>query len=294
MNTAISYSETIVPRENMDFGLDASIPRYWYRGDAYKSRYVDAVQLSFPDGERYFITCVRAFREQITDPTLQVAVRDFTRQEGQHGMAHTRYNKLLETQGLPVDALLDQIKALIARRMRIYSPQFNLALTAAAEHFTAMLAEAFFAKAATTEGMNPRMRAMLAWHAIEEMEHKSVAFDVMRTVAKVGYWKRVAAMVLFTKDIAGMSYSITNRMLKADGYSGPQRLGLHVKNFLWVHGPRKGVFGSLTPKLLAYFKPGFHPNDQPVIHNYRCWVEAYERTGSPAVACDALLAAAYR
>jgi len=190
--------------------------------------------------------------------------------------------------------LLDQIKALIARRMRIYSPQFNLALTAAAEHFTAMLAEAFFAKAATTEGMNSSMRAMLAWHAIEEMEHKSVAFDVMQKIAKVGYWKRVAAMVVFTKDILGISYSITNRMLKADGYTGPQRLWLHIKNLLWIHGPRKGVFGSLTPKLLAYFKPGFHPNDQPVIHNYRSWVDAYERTGSPAIACDALLAAAYR
>ena len=294
MSAQVSYSETIVPRENLDFGLDASIPKYWYRGDAYKSRYVDAVQLSFPDGERYFITCVRAFRDQITDPTLQVAVRDFTRQEGQHGMAHTRYNKLLEAQGLPIESLLDQIKALIARRMRIYSPQFNLALTAAAEHFTAMLAEAFFAKVSTTEGMHPRMRAMLAWHAIEEMEHKSVAFDVMRTVAKVGYWKRVAAMVVFTKDILGISYSITNRMLKADGCTGPQRLWLHLKNIPWIHSPRKGVFGSLTPKLLAYFKPGFHPNDQPVIHNYRSWVDTYERTGSPALACEALLAAAYR
>ncbi len=294
MSAAISYSETIVPRENLDFGLDASIPRCWYRGDAYKSRYVDAVQLSFPDGERYFISCVRAFRDQITDAALQVAVRDFIRQEGQHGMAHTRYNQLLEAQGLPIEALLEQIKALLARRMREYSPQFNLAMTAAAEHFTAMLAEAFFAKVCTTEGMNPRIRAMLAWHAIEEMEHKAVTFDVMRKVAKVGYWKRVAAMVVFTKDILGLSYSITNRMLKADGYTAPQRLWLSIKNLPWLYGPRKGVFGSLTLKLLAYFRPGFHPNDQPVIHNYRSWVDAYERTGSPAIACDALLAAAHR
>jgi uncharacterized protein len=294
MSTAISYSETIVPRENLDFGLDASIPQYWYRGDAYKSRYVDAVQLSFPDGERYFITCVRAFRDQITDPALQVAVRDFTRQEGQHGMVHTRYNKLLETQGLPVDALLDQIKALIARRMRIYSPQFNLALTAAAEHFTAMLAEAFFAKAATTEGMNSSMRAMLAWHAIEEMEHKSVAYDVMQKVAGVGYRLRVLAMLFAIKEFLAFTYRVSSKFLEADGYNKRQRFWMHVKHLGWLHGPRKGIYGSLTGRLLVYFKPGFHPTQEPTMHNYKNWLEAYERTGDPGIACDAMCAAAYR
>ncbi len=294
MQAAPSYSETIVPRENLDFGLDASVPKYWYRGDAYKSRYLDAIQLTFPDGERYFITSVRAFRERIDDPAMQAAVRDFIRQEGQHGMAHTRYNQLLAAHGQPIDELLGWFKAKLDERARLYSDEFNLAMTAAAEHFTAMLAEAFFAKAYTTEGMDARMRAMLAWHAIEEMEHKAVAYDVMREVARVGYGQRAGAMLRMIKEILVTSYTITDRMLQADGYSRRQRLWLHFKNLPWIHGPRKGIFGALTPRLLAYFKPGFHPNQLPVIHNYRNWLEAYQRTGSPALACDALLAAAYR
>ncbi|WP_266158627.1 metal-dependent hydrolase [Dyella silvatica] len=294
MNRAISYSETIVAREHLDFGLDSTVPKCWYDSHVYKSRYMDALQLSFPDGERYFITSVRAFRDKIVDPALLVAVRDFIRQEGQHGMAHTRYNELLKLQGQPVDALQAWFKAILDERTRRYSAEYNIALTASAEHFTAMLADALFSKVSTTQGMDPRIRNLLAWHAIEEMEHKSVAFDVMCKVAGVGYWLRIGAMLMSIKHILVISYTLTDRMLAADGYSYWRRRWLHGRNLLWVHGPRKGLFGALMPKLLSYFKPGFHPNDLPVIHNYRDWLTAYESSGDPALACEALLAAAHR
>ena len=95
MNSRNNDPERIVPRENIDFGLDASIPRYWYDNDPYKTRVMDGMQLYFPDGERYFITSVRPYRERITDPVLARHVKDFIRQEGQHGIAHTRFNQLL-------------------------------------------------------------------------------------------------------------------------------------------------------------------------------------------------------
>lgn len=82
----------IVPREKLQFGLDRDIPQYWLGGDAFKTRFCDAMSTIFPEGERYFISCVRDFRDQVTDPQLQQEIKDFIRQEGQHGMIHRQFN----------------------------------------------------------------------------------------------------------------------------------------------------------------------------------------------------------
>jgi uncharacterized protein len=291
MNSRISDPDRIVPRENIDFQLDSSIPRYWYDNDPYKSRLMDGMQLYFPDGERYFITCVRHYREQIKDPILSKHVKDFTRQEGQHGIAHSRFNSLLREQGLPVDDLLAMQKRRNGFWLKHFSPGFNLALTAAFEHFTALLAEGFFARKEIMAGADPRMQALFAWHAIEEMEHKSVVFNVMTTVAGVGYFTRCSAMLFATLDLTFETLRTTGILLKADGFGWWQRQRMLLGHLGWMYG-RKGVFGSCSAQIRAYMKPGFHPDDIPVVHNYPDWVKAWERSGDPAQACAAMLVAA--
>lgn len=285
-------ASTIVPRENLDFGLDKTMPRYWYRGDPFKTRLLDGLQISFPDGERYFISSVRAAKDRVTRPELLAQIRDFTRQEGQHGMAHMKFNDVLVSQGMPMERMLADVQARLAHFGKIYSKDFNLAITAAMEHFTAMLADLFFSHADVMEGVDPRMQALLAWHAIEEMEHKSVAFDVMREGTKIGYWRRSGAMLLSLVEAVRLLSRNTNRMLKADGFSVGQRWLMFIRNLGWLFG-RKGIFSRSTPSMLAYFKPGFHPQKLPDIHNYPAWVGEYQRSGDPHAACRALLAAAY-
>ncbi len=290
MNT--KFQPNIEARKDIDFGLDADFPKYWNGNDPFKTRVMDALQLSFPDGERYFISSVRAFRDRITDPKLQRDVKEFTMQEAQHGIAHTKFNDLLAAQGMPMETILNELKEYIKRDQSKYSDEFNLALTAAYEHFTALLAETFFSRKEVTVDIHPKMRALLAWHAIEEMEHRSVAFNVMKTVAKVGYIKRCAAMVIATRHTTKVMFDYADVLLKTDGYNWFQRRMMFIKNLNWMYG-RKGVLSSMLPKLLMYFKPSFHPEDIPVIHNYGEWVRVYDSTGNPHEACDALLAAAY-
>ncbi|WP_371365489.1 metal-dependent hydrolase [Pseudomonas sp. QL9] len=292
MNAKISDPDRITPREHIDFRLDASIPRYWYENDPYKTRLMDGMQMYFPDGERYFITCVRPYRGMITDPVLAKHVKDFTRQEGQHGIAHTQFNELLRKQGLPVDRMLEFQEARNQRRLSKFSKEYNLALTAAFEHFTALLAEGFFTRKEVMAGADKRVKALFAWHAIEEMEHKAVVFNVMTTVAKVGYFKRCAAMLHATWDMTHETYRTTDALLKADGFSWLQRKRMYIAHLPWMYG-RKGVYSTFTGKIIQYLKPGFHPDDIPVVHNYPQWVEAYARNGDPGEACEAMVAAAY-
>ncbi len=291
-HTDLSHREAIVPRSDLDFELHADIPRYWMGGNPFKTRVFDGVQMSFPDGERYFITSVRAYKNQITDPALQQEVKDFTWQEGQHGQVHTDFNERLKQQGIPVDRMLGVIRKIMDGRTKKRSAQYNVAMTAALEHFTAMMAETFFAKKEVMADADPRVRAMLAWHAVEEMEHKAVAFDVMKKVAKVGYFKRTLAMshAIFAFSLHMVLFTWV--LLKHDGFSVLQRLKMFASGLVWLYGP-KGLFSSLVPSLLTYYKPGFHPCQTETVHNYQAWLKAFEQTGSGMLAGQAMYEAAY-
>ena len=288
------YKETPEVRMGLDFGFKGDdIPKYWMAGDPFRTRMMDAVQATFPDGERYFITTVMAFKDQIEDPALKAEVKDFAMQEGQHGRVHTEFNERLQRQGLDIKRVTGMIMKLNNRRLKYFSAQYNIALTAAFEHLTAMMAELFFAEKHVLAGADERVKAMFAWHAIEEMEHKAVAYDVMQKVAKVGYLRRTTAMthglLSFTLNTLIMPWF----MLKSDGIGRRERLALYARGLAWMFGPRKGVFTRMVPALAKYYKPGFHPNQLPSVHNYDAWKDTYDESQDPMAASEAMYAAAH-
>ena len=283
---------TIVPREKLDFGLDEDIPRFWFAGDPFKTRFIDAMSTTFPEGERFFICCVRDFRDQVADPKLLQEIKDFIRQEGQHGIVHRRFNDRLRAQGIDVDRLEGYTSGMLFGFMRRWLPKkHTLASTAACEHLTAIMAQSFFERREVMEGADPRIYAMYAWHAMEEMEHKAVAFDVMQKVAKVGYLRRIYALLEVTLSFNLQLLVYANIMLKQDGFSFFRRLGQFAKGMWWVYGPG-GLFAGTLKSYLHYYKPGFHPWQEQETKSYRLWLEAFDRTRDPLEAARVVYAAA--
>ena len=215
----------IVPREKLNFGLDGDIPKYWYGGDPFKTRFWDALSLIFPPGEKYFMNCVRDFRDQISDPKLLQDIKDFNRQEAQHSMVHRQDNDRLRKQGVDVDKLTQYVDTLLNGHYRShYSKGYNLAVTSALEHFTSIIAHSLFDKRDVMKEADHRVRAMYSWHAIEEVEHKGVAYDVMIDYAKVGYFKRVGALMHATVMFPMTIFRIQRQLMIHDGFTLPQRL----------------------------------------------------------------------
>ncbi len=282
----------IVARENLDFDLDnPDIPKYWMGGDAFKTRFFDAMSTLFPQGERFFITSVREFRDQITDPTLLQEVKDFTRQEAQHSMVHRQYNERLKRQGVDIDAITQQLEDdLFTEAQRLLSPTQRLGVTAALEHLTSMMCTCFFERRELLEASDPRVRAMYAWHDIEEVEHKAVAFDVLERVAKAGWWRRNVPMFLVTFGFPFTVAGIMNTMFKVDGFSFWQRMGLWTRGLWWFYKPG-GLFMPTLGYYFAYYKPGFHPWKLKEMPSYGTWLKTFNDTKDPIAAGNALHAA---
>lgn len=273
-------------REKLDFQLDERIPRFWNGGDPYKTRFFDAMSLTFPIGERYFISSVRAYRDQVTDPKLLQEVKDFTRQEAQHGIVHAQFNEMLEKQGLNVGWTQRFLDNKFKWQLKVWPKSFNLAYTAAAEHLTAMMCTTFMERPDIIEGFDHRIRAMYAWHSIEEVEHKAVCFDVLTKVAKASYFTRIAGLIYFSIEYPIGNWYMVNRMLKDDGFGFFQRMKMLAKGAWWLYKPG-GVFLPAAGFYLSYFKPGFHPWQHQEMGRYDTWLKAFERSGDPVAAGDA-------
>jgi uncharacterized protein len=276
----------IVPRQGLDFGLNEDIPTYWMDGDAFKSRFWDALSLIFPPGEKYFMTTVRAYRDQITDPQMLQDIRDFNIQEAQHTLVHRQDNERLRRQGVDVDSMTGYIDTMLNKGyLKKYSPAYNLAITSALEHFTSIIAHSLFDKRDVMKGADPRVRAMYSWHAIEEVEHKGVAYDVMIDYAKVGYFKRVLALahssILFPKVI----FVTQRKLLIHDGFNLRQRLGLMAKGIWWMIKPG-GLLQPMLKHYWTYYKPGYHPWQEVEQPGYEEWLAAYGTSGNPVDASE--------
>jgi predicted metal-dependent hydrolase len=269
---------SITPRKGPALLFDDSMPRFWLDGDPFKTRFFDALSSVFPEGEKFFIQCVRDYSDQITDADLKQAVKEFTYQEGQHSMVHRNFNDHLKAQGVNVEDIETQERNILGWFRRHLRKTTTLAQTAATEHLTAIMGHRFIEHPELFAGADARVRAMYYWHAVEEIEHKSVAFDVLKTVARGGYFIRILTLLWITYMFTLHIFVIMNHMLRIDGFSRFARVGLWLRGLWWLYRPG-GVLLPLLPHYLAYFRPGFHPWQTGSLRVYRRWREAYEKTG---------------
>jgi len=288
MSACDTTPSLLPPREGLDFDLEGDIPRHWFAGDAFKTRFFDAMSTLFPEGERFFIACARDHKDQIDEPVMRQLILDFARQEAQHSKVHTAFNKRLSAQGVKVERILaNQRRHLFDVARKRLSKRYTLALTAACEHLTAVMAEGFIAQTHQFAHADPRMRALYLWHGIEEIEHKAVAFDVLQQIARGGYLLRCGALLSVSLQFPLFIFQILNHMLKVDGYSRWQRLGLWLKGLRWLYGSG-GMMRPLIKPYLAWFRPGFHPWHAEAPDSIDTWERTMQRTGDPISASNAL------
>ena len=249
-----------IPVRNLRFSHDAAThPRWWHGGDPVPTAFFNALSCTFPLGEKFFMDSVRAFRGRTPEP-LASQIGDFLAQEAVHSREHMAFNKAAADAGYDIAALEARIK----RRLdfaRTRSAEEQLAATCALEHFTAILAHALLAnKGLDMNGAPEEARRLWTWHAMEEIEHKAVAFDTYLHVTRGWsalrrYRIRIRAMIVATLILYSTVGANMRDLYRADGISNRRIWGKTLK-YLFVH---PGSLRRIFPAYLTYFKPRFHP-----------------------------------
>lgn len=265
-----SGAQATIPVRNLRFDVRGpERPRFWHAAGPAVSVYFDNLSVFFPVGERFFIQSVKAFKDKAPEGTpLGDAVRAFYAQEAYHGREHRAYNARLEALGYPIASMEGRVERLLQVVTRVAPKRFQLAATVALEHFTAFMGQQLLESPALLEGSDPELAALWRWHAVEENEHKAVAFDLF--VAAGGTWaERSAAMALAAIIFWFKVVEQQIRMMRAAGLASDPGAWRELYRYLYVS---PGNMRRMPAAILDFFSPSFHPNDvdsQPVIDAWR-------------------------
>lgn len=236
-----------------------SVPKHFAADrDLINSHLAASLSSVFPDGEDFFVRSVRHYRAQITDPELKRQVAGFIGQEATHGREHRVFNDRLDALGYPTKEGEWITRKLLGLRSKIAPASANLAATAALEHFTATLAEVLLSDEAMHELFDDEaVRDLFLWHALEECEHKAVAFDVYKAIGggeRLRVWTMVALRYAF---VGSMAASVALSVARDKDAYEKGRLRTSLRRFRRNPIVRRSVW----ERLKDYDRPDFHPDD---------------------------------
>ncbi|WP_116809099.1 metal-dependent hydrolase [Steroidobacter cummioxidans] len=271
---------TITPRD-LRLDRNALSARWWHGGDPVATAYFNALSASFPQGETFFIEAVRRFRDRV-DGGLQAQIQAFIEQEAAHTREHVVFNKLIKNAGYDTTAMDAEMR----RRLdiaRSRHPVGQLAITVALEHFTAIMAHSLLTEKDPLPGAPPEVLRLWQWHAIEEVEHKAVAFDtylaVTRELSAFRRWSiRCQVMVLISVQFWHSNFQRMADFFRQDGINTP-RTWWRVFTYLCF---KPGMVRRIFVPYLSFFRPGFHPwdhDDGALVREFEQRLRLAERQG---------------
>lgn len=267
-----SKSPESIKVRRINFGHQNQSEKYWAKNNPFITHFLNSLHSVFPDGEKLFIRSVKYFQNEITDKNLKERVKRFIGQEMQHATQHQHYWKTLDKWGLQGTEFTDWYAKdaydrneglLLGTGAMFFGKRFadkmSLSVTSALEHYTAILAEVAFENSDQFfDRVDEDMTRLLQWHAAEEIEHKSVAFDVMQNVAGVSYIERVIGFAIAT---FFLNYYIALGMIWYVTHDKEIQLK-DVPGYLAEWLPELGtMFFGVARKAADYLVPGFHPED---------------------------------
>ena len=248
---------TIVPR-GFRAVPDALGNRHWVRRDPYATAFFNALSAVFPHGETFMIRSLVPWVSRVPE-ALRNDVEAFIEQEAGHSREHVAMNKALIEAGYDINPLDRKIRAFVAF-FEDASDIVKLTATMCIEHFTAIIAAELLKNRYHLDGVDDDMLELWLWHAVEEVEHKGVAFDVWNYATKDWNPVRRYAWRSFFMLAVTTSFFINRtlgqiELLRQDGYGFMWSL----KKVMKAGFGKGGIGRNVLRPWADFFRIGFHP-----------------------------------
>lgn len=267
---AASMNQPIeIKTRRMSFPFEQVENRYFFDDNKILSAWAAALSSTFPAGEGEFIDSVRNYQDQVEDPDMQARIREFIHQEGQHSGQHRRANEALKALGFDAPRLEAHLKKDIRLLRKQATPKFRLALTAGMEHITAIMADFLLRYPQRWGDIKQPVMNLLQWHAVEEIEHKAVAFDVymhcendqrhLRKIYRLVSWMFCTRITLYSIALLWWARAMPTWR--------------DFRGFFQFMFGKQGLIRTIRPAYQDYKRPGFHPWD----HDNRDLVEHWKQ-----------------
>jgi predicted metal-dependent hydrolase len=243
-----------LPDRRVRFEYPDDLDPAWIPGRPEFAAMANGLSLLMPYAEPLFIRAVRSAQDDL-DPALAARVDDYITQEVGHWREHARFNELVRARHPGVARVERWMKRCAEWVTRTRSRPFNLAFSAGGEIMSFLLARWVDEHASTLfAGADPVVTTLFLWHLSEEVEHKSMAFDVYEAIdgSRLRY---AAAMVMGTTLLGMFVWAAALVMLRDQGRLW--RPMTHLRLARWAVSAAFELF----PAMLMSTLPGHHPDD---------------------------------
>lgn len=288
VGSSISYH--IKPRKVKFDWQDTPVD--WIPNEPFASYFINEINMILPAGEFWFCRLYNKVLPQITDAKLREDVKAFIRQEAMHAKAHQSangeylivrkidvsrniaimeflFNKLLADQPLGLD---------VPEALHHQWDVFRLGIIATVEHMTCIMGKYALENTLWEQlGSDPEMVDLVKWHGAEEVEHRTVAFDLYRHLGG-GYIARYYLSVAVIIGVLGLWVDGAAHIMSQDPRFKDKKPSL-FKPWIWLEWYRVAQRSQnkllpnpiwLVSQQVSYLMPWYDPvheaNTDAAIH----------------------------
>jgi predicted metal-dependent hydrolase len=254
-NLTQSHPMDEFPVRQLRFQFNDTHP-VWSRSCPEFSMFINALGVHVPHFERFLVSTMREYRDELASESLKQDVKNIIGQEAHHAFNFVKWTEHLARRYPAISHLDQQAKDYFAAALT-RNKKFKIGFTAGYETFTFLAGIIILGRYdELMRDADPSLRALWVWHQVEEVEHGAVAFEFYQAFYEDKEWYRKWMVLFAFVHISFETFKSYKDMMRVEDI--PKLRGW---KFFFKFA------GDLAYSALPVLKRGYHPRNHPICNS---------------------------